>query len=150
MAVIVPNQCKHSFCAVVQMAVIVPRSFKLLDELEKGEKGDATGGVSWGLAIPDDMTLSEWNGTIFGPPGTPYENRIYGLQIKCSESYPDQPPKVTFQTKIAMKGVGPSGDASEALRGMSWTREKGIKECLDHLRREMTQGANRKTPQPEE
>lgn len=47
----------------------VPRNFKLLDELEKGEKGQNSDGVTVGLAIHDDITLTHWNGTIFGPPG---------------------------------------------------------------------------------
>jgi ubiquitin-protein ligase len=47
----------------------VPRNFKLLDELEKGEKGQNSDGVTVGLAVHDDITLTHWNGTIFGPAG---------------------------------------------------------------------------------
>ncbi|RKF59981.1 Ubiquitin-conjugating enzyme variant MMS2 [Golovinomyces cichoracearum] len=59
-------------------ATKVPRNFRLLEELEKGEKGLGaayadvriclTEACSYGLAQGDDMLMSNWNGTILGPP----------------------------------------------------------------------------------
>lgn len=49
--------------------VIVPRNFKLLEELEKSEKGHGDMSISFGLAKSDDTFLTDWNGGILGPLG---------------------------------------------------------------------------------
>ena len=49
--------------------VIVPRNFKLLEELEKSEKGHGDMSISFGLVDSADTFLSDWNGGILGPVG---------------------------------------------------------------------------------
>uniref|UniRef100_A0A8D8R3E4 E2 ubiquitin-conjugating enzyme n=1 Tax=Cacopsylla melanoneura TaxID=428564 RepID=A0A8D8R3E4_9HEMI len=51
------------------------------------------------LELIDD-NYSELKGEIAGPPDTPYEGGNFVLEIKVPETYPFNPPKVKFLTKI--------------------------------------------------
>uniref|UniRef100_A0A8C4NCM1 Ubiquitin-conjugating enzyme E2 K n=2 Tax=Myxinidae TaxID=7762 RepID=A0A8C4NCM1_EPTBU len=47
-----------------------------------------------------DENFTELRGEIAGPPDTPYEGGRYKLEIKIPETYPFNPPKVRFITRI--------------------------------------------------
>lgn len=70
------------------MGAKVPRNFRLLEELEKGEKGLGAEACSYGLENGDDLLMSNWNGTILGPPhvhtllpASPFARKVNSLRV---------------------------------------------------------------------
>ncbi|GAQ85692.1 ubiquitin-conjugating enzyme [Klebsormidium nitens] len=55
--------------------------------------------------------LSRLTGTIKGPIGTPYEGGIFVVDITLTKSYPFEPPKMTFKTKVWHPNVSSANGA---------------------------------------
>jgi ubiquitin-conjugating enzyme E2 variant len=92
------------------MAVEVPRNFRLLEELEAGEKAqDLPPNISFGLMDTSDATLSTWVGSIMGVPNTRFEGRMVSIRIFCGDQYPKVAPTLTFITRVNLPFVDSSG-----------------------------------------
>ncbi|KAH7683462.1 ubiquitin-conjugating enzyme E2 variant protein [Dioscorea alata] len=131
--------------------VVVPRSFRLLEELERGEKGIGDGTVSYGMDDADDIYMRSWTGTIIGPHNTVHEGRIYQLKLFCDKDYPENPPTVRFQSRINMTCVNQgTGLVEPSLFPMlaNWQREYTMEDILTSLKKEMASPQNRRLYQP--
>lgn len=134
-------------------SIVVPRNFRLLEELERGEKGIGDGTVSYGMDDSEDVFMQSWTGTIIGPRNSIHEGRIYQLKLFCDKDYPDKPPSVRFHSKIHMICVNQHTglvEPSQLSVLANWQREYTIEKVLTELKREMAMSYNRKLPQPPE
>lgn len=123
--------------------MVQPRTFKLYEELEKGEKGSLSDpSCSYGLDDANDQTFTNWNGTIVGQGGN-FDGRIYFLGIVCGPNYPADPPVITFRSKINLPCVNKS-NGSVTLH--SWDPSNSSMEtALVAIKKEMVN--NRSLPQ---
>ena len=129
----------------------IPRTFKLYDELEKGEKGLGDQSVSYGLSKAGDQTFTDWSATIVGPANTNFDSRIYFLEIICGEDYPNLPPKVKFTSKVNM-------DCVDSTTGIvipnkfdimdNWDPSYSMETILIGLKDKMANSTNKSKAQP--
>ncbi|EGR33843.1 ubiquitin-conjugating enzyme family protein, putative [Ichthyophthirius multifiliis] len=102
-------------------------------------------------AANEDMSLTNWNGTIIGPFGTAFENRIYSLKITCGPNYPNQAPQIKFNSKINLPCVNQSNgqiDINKFNILKNWKSNYTLENLLVNLKNEMI--SNKRLQQPPE
>jgi hypothetical protein len=125
------------------MGAKVPRNFRLLEELEKGEKGLGAGkkdysknyrehkadilaseACSYGLAEGDDLLMSNWTGTILGPPHvrshTPLgHSRTDKCFFRASTRTESTPSRCTAATNIPISHLPSSSSAKSTCLALT-------------------------------
>ena len=89
-------------------------------------KAEKNAGVSVSL-VGDDMT--HWKGVFKGPPDTPYEGGHFVVDIKIPKTYPFEPPKMRFDTKVWHPNISSANGAI----------------CLDILKKEWSPALSLRT-----
>jgi len=80
--------------------------------------------------ISDDDDLYQWQATIMGPSGSPYEGGIFYLKIDFPRDYPFKPPKIIFLTKIYHCNINSSGGICLDILKEQWSPALTISKVL--------------------
>ena len=94
-----------------------------LIELEKTPPSNCSAGI-----LDDD--IYEWQATIMGSKGGPYEGGVFSLNIKFTEDYPFKPPLCTFTTKIYHPNINSSGSICLDILKENWSPALTISKLL--------------------
>eukprot|EP00162_Nutomonas_longa_P012090 comp20904_c0_seq1/m.43526 comp20904_c0_seq1/g.43526 ORF comp20904_c0_seq1/g.43526 comp20904_c0_seq1/m.43526 type:complete len:160 (-) comp20904_c0_seq1:1337-1816(-) len=81
-------------------------------------------------AGPKGDSLYEWMSTIVGPPGSPYANGTFFLDITFPAEYPFKPPKVVFRTKIYHCNINSTGAICLDILKDNWSPALTISKVL--------------------
>jgi len=68
---------------------------------------------------------------LIGPTSTPYEQGIWRLHLKMTDTFPREPPKASFRTKIFHPNVEErSGEVCVDTLKTGWKSETTLREVL--------------------
>ena len=78
--------------------------------------------------ISDD--IFNWQATLIGPTGSPYEGGVFYLNIKFPEEYPFKPPNIYFITKIYHPNINGNGGICLDILKEQWSPALTISKVL--------------------
>ena len=65
--------------------------------------------ISASIGLENDDDLFVWNIVFEGPENTLYEGGYFKAQLKFPDDYPNNPPVMTFKTKMWHPNIYPDG-----------------------------------------
>ena len=78
----------------------------------------------------NDNDIMDWQATIMGAAGGPYEGGLFYLSIKFTDDYPFKPPRCSFITKIYHPNINSHGDICLDILKESWSPALTISKLL--------------------
>jgi ubiquitin-conjugating enzyme E2 D/E len=78
----------------------------------------------------NDSNMYQWQATIIGPEGSPYQSGIFNLKIDFPENYPFKPPKLMFTTKIYHCNINSTGGICLDILKNQWSPALTISKVL--------------------
>ena len=99
------------------------RLAKELEEIQNNPPTNCSAGII-------DNDIFQWNATIIGPIGSPYEGGIFTLLIEFPVDYPFKPPKVSFKTRIYHCNINTAGNICLDILKDQWSPALTISKVL--------------------
>ena len=81
-------------------------------------------------AGPKNDDLMNWEATIIGPKGSPFEGGIFNLTIKFPQNYPFRAPEVKFVTPVYHPNINKHGDICLDILKDQWSPALSISKVL--------------------
>ncbi|XP_076441646.1 ubiquitin-conjugating enzyme E2 S-like [Babylonia areolata] len=78
----------------------------------------------------NDEDITDIQATIEGPAGTPYAGGLFKMKLVLGKTFPSEPPKAFFLTKIFHPNVATNGEICVNTLKKDWKPELGIKHIL--------------------
>ncbi len=95
----------------------------------RSQGGDVTSGIF--LRPVNESDLFQWTAELVGPSDTPYHNYKFRLRVQVPSSYPHQPPKIVFVTRICHPNIHfKTGEICLDILKNEWTPIWTLENCL--------------------
>lgn len=94
------------------------------------------GGLSHigGSAGPIKKNYLHWKGCFIGPRNSPYEGGLYFIEMKFSENYPNEKPKVRMRTKTWHPNISDkTGEICVDYLKSKWNSENNVLGIVDTI-----------------
>merc|ERR1711959_107217 len=115
------NTCEHTHAHVNIMAT--KRINRELLDLTKASAENCSAG-------PEGADLFQWQGTICGPAGSPFEGGIFFVDIRFPTDYPFKPPRIQFKTKLYHPNINGNGSICLDILKDQWSPALTISKVL--------------------